>query len=496
MIKIRNKNKIYQFDLNKQLINEFENSQIANLITNIPSDSILKCCNGKLKTIKGFIFSFKNILEEKESNYKCKICNSNESIRSMAMHLKYFHNNLKTDDYVLKYGEFRPKNINLNNLKQQSNIKCEICNEKLLHNRQLMFHLNNHSEISQKDYIIKYMFNGISPKCKCGCGGEVEILINGNNCDLKKETYCRDYIKGHWDWNISSQEEKDVIDYIKSIYTGTIITNSKNIISPQELDIYLPDLNIAIEYNGLYWHSEKSGKDKKYHLNKTLQSQSKGIRLIHIFSDEWNIKQDIVKAKLKSILKLSTSTKIFARKCEIKEVNIQDKNEFLNKYHIQGSDRSEIKLGLYYNDELEAIMTFSKPRLAIGKTKIKDNLIKYELSRYATKNNIIGGASKLLKYFIKQYKPNYIYSYSDNRWSDMKQNMYTNIGFTISHITSPSYFYTKTFTERYHRFNFNKTKLKEQGYDIIGKTEFEIMDKLGYNKIWDCGTTKYELNLM
>lgn len=495
MNKIRNKNKIYQFSLTKQLIKEFENAQTIKNELNINVDSILKCCKGKLKTVKGFIFSYNSTLEEKESNYKCAICNSNETVRSMAMHLKHFHNNLKTKDYINLYGEFRPKNIKLNLLKDQSHIKCEICNEKMLHNRQLMFHLTNHPEITQKDYIIKYIFNGISPKCKCGCGGEVEILINGNNCDLKKETYCKDYIKGHWDWVITSNEEKELIEFIKSIYKGEITINSKNIISPQEIDIYLPELKIGIEYNGLYWHSEKAGKNKNYHLNKTLQANSKGIRLIQIFSDEWNNKKEIVKTKLKHILKLSDSNKIFARKCIIKEINKTIKNEFLNKYHIQGSDRSEIKLGAFYNNDLVAVMTFSKPRLAIGKTKNNDNLIRYELSRYATKYDIIGGASKLLKYFINNYKSNLIYSYSDNRWSNLNNNMYTNIGFNIVKTSLPGYYYSKTFHERYHRFNFNKTKLKQLGHDTFNKTEFQIMDELGYSRIWDCGTTRYELNL-
>lgn len=491
MNKIRNKNKIYQFSLNKELINEFENSQEAEKQLCIPKDSILKGCNGKLKTVKGFIFSFNNKLEEQKTELKCEICNSNETIRSMAMHLKFFHN-ITTKEYIKNYNEFRPKFIELNNKKEKSGLKCEICNQKMLNNRQLMFHIPQHN-ILQKDYIIKYYYNGISPKCKCGCNGEVEILINGKNCDLNKETYSRDYIKGHWDWNITSNEENELIEYIKSIYSGEIILNSRNIISPQELDIYLPNLNIAIEYNGLYWHSEKVGKNKNYHLNKTLLAQTKGIRLIHIFSDEWNNKKDIVKIKLNNILKLNLQNKIYARKCEIKEVSISDKNEFLNKFHIQGADRSEIKLGLYYNNELVACMTFSKPRLAIGKTKT--NKISYELSRYATSYNITGGASKLLKYFIKNYKPELIYSYSDNRWSDPNNNMYLNIGFTKKQTSLPGYYYTKDFIKRLHRFNFNKTKLKQQGYDTLNKTEFKIMDELGYNRIWDCGTTKFELYL-
>jgi hypothetical protein len=334
------------------------------------------------------------------------------------------------------------------------------------------------------------MFDGIHPVCKCGCGGEVEILINGRNCDLGKETYCRDYIKGHWDWSIESNEQKTLIEYIESIYKGKIETNTRKYISPNEIDIFLPELNIGIEYNGLYWHSEKAGKDRNYHIDKTLQVKKQNIFLIHIFSDEWNNKQDIVKSKLKNLLKLETN-KIYARKCEIKKISVKTKNSFLEKYHLQGPDRSQIHLGLYYNDELSAVMTFAKPRKGIGKS---NTIYKqpYELSRYASSINIIGGASKLLKHFINNYNPDYIYSYSDNRWSNWDNNMYGKMGFTLSHLSPPSYYYTKDFNTKYHRFNFNKTRLKKMGYDI-SKTESDIMKEIGYTKIWDCGNAKFEM---
>ena len=212
--------------------------------------------------------------------------------------------------------------------------------------------------------------------------------------------------------------------------------------------------------------------------------------MIQIFSDEWLNKEDIVKSKLTSIISSNKSNRMFARKCVIKEITSKDKNIFLNQYHIQGEDRSQIKLGLFNNDVLLAVMTFSKPRLSLGGKNNNDNT--YELSRYASSQYIVGGGSKLISYFFKHYNPEYIYSYSDNRWTDPNNNMYLKMGFHIEKTSKPNYFYTKNYLTRIHRYNFNKFNLKKLGADV-SKTEFKIMEELGYTKIWDCGTTKYTL---
>lgn len=530
----------------------------------------------------------------------CKICNEEQTIRSMAMHLRWAHS-MKTDEYVSKYGEFRPKNIELNNIKQNSVLECKLCNEKMMNNRQLMCHITKkHKNITKEEYIIKYILNDIHPTCKCGCGEKVKILTNGkNNNSNSSSQYHVDYIKGHWDWvkpgyhyhneetklkmsqsaikriqndklnniinpwhshealiqrnknnwikmqqrikkqnNIeclnedlsvskknhdvfkfkclkcnhewdqisfyprchkcnpptyfgTSLEEKKLVDFIQ----GIKICNSRNIISPFELDIYLPNNNVAIEYNGLYWHSESMGKYNDYHLNKWNKCREKNIHLIQIFSDEWLNKEDIVKSRILNILK-QTPNKIYARKCEIKEIiDIKIKNQFLNNNHIQGEDKSKIKIGLYYENNLVSVMTFGIPRKAIGKSKNSINN-EYELVRFCNilNTNVIGGASRLLKYFIKKYSPNKIYSFADNRWSDINNNVYKNLGFTLTSISPPGYWYTKDFLNRLHRYNFNKNKLIENGNDK-NKTEFEIMDELGYHRIWDCGVSRYELIL-
>lgn len=503
MIKIYNKS-IIQYDLQGNIIKEWDSVKEATSIVNY--DSIISCCKKKYKTAGGYVWRFKGEPFNIENNknieglkHICQICNSEETIRTMSMHLKWVHS-LKTDEYVKKFGEFRPKNIQEIIKKQNSNFKCYECGEKLKSNQHLMYHLTkSHPEISQNDYIIKNMFNGEKPLCKCGCGNEVEILRNGKNCDLNKETYSRDYIKGHWDWEVfsdigkQSTEEIELLNYIKSIYKGTIEESVRGLIPKYEIDIYLPELKIGIEYNGLYWHSEKGGKNKNYHLNKTKSANSVGIRLIQIFSDEWLNKKEIVKSKIRSILKTNSKNEfIYARKCEIKEISSKEKDVFLEKYHIQGKDKSSIKIGLFYQNKLVGLATFSFPRTALGGNKNNKNT--YELSRYASSSYIIGGLNKIIKFFTKNYSPSQIYSYSDNRWTDIYNNMYINSGFKIIKHSSPGYFYTKNYLIRLHRYNFNKFKLKKMGADVLNKTEFQIMNELGYTRIWDCGTTKYVLD--
>lgn len=493
--------KIIQYSLEGQELNIFENVNKATVITNY--DSIINCCKGKYKTAGGFVWRFENDTydlssnRDKNNNILCNICSSKESIRSMAMHLKWCHN-ITTEEYIKNNPEFRPKQINNTQKIKESNFKCKICNIKLKSNQHLMYHITQqHPNITKHDYIIKYMLNNTIPLCKCGCGNPVVILENGRNCDLDKDTYYRDYIKGHWDWEVflttgkQSKEEIELLSFIKTIYQGEIQTNVRNIIPKGEIDIYLPDLNIGIEYNGLYWHSERSKKSKYYHLDKMKKSQTVGIRLIQIFSDEWLNKKDIVKSKLQSIISSNKSSKIFARKCIIKEISPKDKNDFLNKYHLQGEDRSQIKLGLFYNNILSGVITFSKPRISLGGNSNQNNI--YELSRYATSSYIVGGLSKLIKYFKNNYNLSQIYSYSDNRWTDSNNNMYIKSGFIITKQSNPNYYYTKNYLTRIHRYNFNKFKLKQMGADVVNNTEFEIMEKLGYSRIWDCGSTKYTL---
>jgi len=281
-----------------------------------------------------------------------------------------------------------------------------------------------------------------------------------------------------------SKSEVEINCFINSLNLKTE-TSNRTILNGQELDIFIPSHNLAIEFDGLYFHSEKF-RDKNYHLNKTIECENKNIKLIHIFEDEWIFKKDIVKSRLKNILGLTTS-KIYGRQTIIKEIDNKLAKQFLNNNHLQGYTNSLIKLGLFYNNELVSVMLFNKPRKGIG-----GSFDGYELSRFANKMNynVIGGASKLLKYFINIYKPKEIRSYADRRWSD--GSLYETLGFELTHINRPNYWYIINKQIREHRFNFRKEKLQKQGFDTINKTEHEIMLKRGIYRIYDCGTLSYK----
>lgn len=279
--------------------------------------------------------------------------------------------------------------------------------------------------------------------------------------------------------------------------------NNNRIITPFELDFYIESKSLAIELNGNYYHSEIGGtKDRNYHLNKTKDCYSKNIKLIHIFEDEWIFNKNIIKSKIKNSLGL-IDKKIFARKCEIKIVNLEEKRLFLNNNHIQGDTVDEIRLGLYYNEELISLITFIKLRNWMGDYKKKDN--SWELSRFCSKidYNIVGGFSKLLNFFIKNYNPNFILTFADCRWSglDIEKTVYIKNNFNFIKFTPPSYWYFKKgdYLKRYHRFTFNKKKilkLIENKEDItLFMTEWELAQTLKMDRIWDCGNIRFEMDI-
>jgi len=282
--------------------------------------------------------------------------------------------------------------------------------------------------------------------------------------------------------------EKDICDYIKK-FDLDVKEQDRTIIPPLELDIVSEKHKIAIEIDGLYWHSELSGKKNKfYHLVKRKNTNNSGYRLIQIFEDEWIEKEKIVKSRLKNLFKKNTR-KIHARKCIVKKISSEVKSKFLKKYHIQGNDKSNLHLGLYYRNHLVSVMTFNPYRIALGSTP-KENC--YELTRFCSIFNfsVVGGASKILKYFENNYNPKEIISYADKRWSD--GNLYDVLGFTSVGVTQPNYWYIIK-NQRKHRFAYRKSELPKllQSYDS-NLTEWENMQLNGYDRIWDCGNLKFQ----
>jgi hypothetical protein len=259
----------------------------------------------------------------------------------------------------------------------------------------------------------------------------------------------------------------------------------RKILSGYELDIYIPNYNLAIEVNGIYWHSEKQGKTKYYHINKTLECKSKGIHLIHITDIEWYNKKDIIKSIILSKLN-KNKERLFAKQLIIKEIKDNKlKDNFLNENHLQSKDISKIKLGLFYNNELYSVMTFGKPRF--------NKNYEYELIRFCNKKytTIVGGFAKLLKYFIKNYSPNNILTYSNADFNT--GDIYLNNNFKYLELTPPNYFYFKNndILSRYETQTFKLKKLLNN-YDN-NLNEYDNLINNGYNRYWNCGNYKFEL---
>lgn len=270
--------------------------------------------------------------------------------------------------------------------------------------------------------------------------------------------------------------EKETVEFVKSICDYEILENDRNIISPKELDIYIPQKNLAIEFDGLYFHSTKFGKDSNYHLGKTLACEEKGIRLIHVFEDEWLFKRPIVESIIKSALGIYEQ-KIFARKCEVKEIDDKTFRNFCNENHIQGECSSSERIGLFYKNELVQAVGFCKSRFSKNET---------ELVRMVTKLNtqVLGGFSRLMKHFGKD-----CISYIDRRLFDGKG--YKSSGFEYVCTNRPNYYYVKEL-DRYYRMNFTKKNIAKKFPKEFDEklTEEQNMEKLGFYRMYDCGTIK------
>lgn len=296
-----------------------------------------------------------------------------------------------------------------------------------------------------------------------------------------------------------SQKETEIRNFIKEL-DDVVVNNCKQFISPKEIDILSHKFKFGIEFNGLISHSAgytgyldkpDNYEIKNKHIFKTEKTEERGYQLFHIFEDEWidSIKKEIWKSLLYN--KMNVSKKIPARKTNVREITPKEAQEFLELNHLQGHSNARVKIGLFHQEELVSVMTFSTPRF--------NTRYEYELIRFASKTGCViqGGAGKLLKYFERKYNPKSIISYANRRWS--QGNVYRKLGFNEQTPSSPNYFYFH-YKENilYHRAKFQKHKL----LNILGdfddsRTETENMFRNGYRKIYDSGnlvfTKHYDL---
>lgn len=476
------------------------------------------CSNRKIKDVCISKYGVENVFQSEEIKLKSKKTNLEKYGVEYASMSDSFKDNLKKSNLskwgvenvfqsdeikksikntiVEKYGVYNVfqsdeiKKLIKNTLIEKYGVDHPLKSESILYNLKLTnlerWGVENveHSEHIRKNYkiskgigYIKYLVSSKS-LFSCDEGHNFEIDISNYHNRLKSNTplctIC--YPIG----DSVSIKEKELYEFILSIYSGEIIQSYRDGL---EMDIYLPDMKIGFEFNGLFWHSEKH-KDKNYHLKKTKYFQDKGIRVIHVWEDDWTHKREILESQIKNMLKI-TSERIFARKCYVQEIkSAKIVGDFLNKNHIQGKVTSSIRLGLYSGDELVSVMTFDSFE---GRKRMENG--EYNLNRFCNKLNttVIGGASKLLDYFIKKYDAKRIISYSDNSWSI--GNLYLKLGFKMISEIKPDYKYILN-SRRRHKQNFKKSNLNISNSII---TENKYMSELGYYKIYDCGKIKFEL---
>jgi hypothetical protein len=323
-------------------------------------------------------------------------------------------------------------------------------------------------EIAKHQSYIKYVGKSISLFNCEECNLDFEI--NGDNFysrlknNVKLCTICNPI------GDQRSTKENDLYKFIQEKYKGEIIQSYRDGL---EIDIYLPESKLGFEFNGLYFHSDKF-RNKEYHLEKMNYFKDKDIRIVNIWEDDWIFKKNIIESQIQNFLGLSE--KIYARKCTVKEItDIKIARDFLELNHIQGEYPNIKKAyGLFHEQSLVSVMTFDHFE---GRKKMNND--EWNLSRFSNTLNlsVIGGASKLLSYFINSENPSRIISYADKDWSQGK--IYETLGFNKIHETKPDYKYIIE-GKRKHKSGFKKS--------LTGISE----SKLELPKIWDCGKIKFE----
>jgi len=392
-----------------------------------------------------YYYNLYHIQQKLSCNQIAILVNSNsESIR-----LHFRNNNLQPMNYnKTKRGNNHYNFLNLNDEQQY-----------FLNNFEIIFpELHNNQNLSPKEIADKYNLSTTT------------IL---NYCDRLDIEYKNK--------NISTQHSS-IINFLNE-HNIEFKINCRQIIKPKELDIVITNHNVAIEINGLYWHSEtKLGK--RYHLDKHNDCLNKNIELLQFWDTEIIDKFNIVKSILSTKLKLNNITKIYGRNTEIRKLKYFQVSEFLENNHLQGKRSSNINYGLYHNEELVMIATFNKHKK-----------YDYELVRMCSKlnTNIVGGAQKLMKIFINTYNPTNLVSYCDKRI--FNGNVYTKLNLNYQGDSLPNYFYFNINNYKLQsRIMYQKHKLKHKlkNYDE-NLTEIENMKNNGYDRIFDCGNKIFTL---
>lgn len=434
-----------------------------------------KISEGKRMTQEDVIERFKQVHKDENLDY------SQVVYKNMHTKVKIISHDLRPDG--TEYGEFW----------QEPVVHLKGCSHPdKAHDMNIISQTSSKEDFLNKiierfpDYVDRYDFsefeyvnNRYKATIICKKHGEFLIspgnFLNGKGCPM-----CGNHL---------SKGQNAIFDFVKDeLGFEDAIKNCKTELKGLfEIDVYVPSMKIGIEYNGLRWHSELF-KENDYHLEKLNYSIGNDIRLINVFEDEWKFKPEIVKSRIRNLLN-KIEDKIYARKCKIREISYRESQNFLYETHIQGNAISKYRYGLFYNNELVSVMTFSKLRKNLNGNN-EENV--YELLRFSNKLNtiVVGGASRLLNYFIKNVRPKKIISYADKRWSN--GSLYEKLGFKHIRDSKPNYYYIVN-DKRENRFNYRKDVLVKEGYDN-SKTEHQIMKERKIYRIYDCGCMVYEMN--
>lgn len=403
-----------------------------------------------------------------------QIKNSFEKISSQITYEELFDLYINKNLRICEVAEtLKISKNNVEKLISKYNIKKDISSKyllakqsKLLNSKTLgnPINYNKYSDEFKKMYYDKDLseaFLDVKPRYKAY---QLAERFNCNPINIfgwVKRLGLRDYIIDE-----RSHYEQEICDFIYSINPNLIIKhNNRKILNNKEIDLYLPDINLGIEFNGTYWHSDELLNNHKYHLNKSIECEKLGIRLIHIYEYEW---LDLRKKEIiKSIIRIAlgyASKRIYARCCDIRQISNQEAKEFNNKYHLQGHRNAKISLGLFYNNELIQLMSFSNTKYNRNLNTSDD----WEILRSCTLPDtiVIGGVSKLFNYFKKSYKPKSIFSYCD--FNKFNGQGYLNLGMNFIGYTGPDLKYViddKVYNRNPAKYQQHKNKID---YKIYG----------------------------
>lgn len=289
--------------------------------------------------------------------------------------------------------------------------------------------------------------------------------VNGTDCpDCSKQ---------------KSKAEEEIVAHLESETGLRIVSRDRSVIRPYELDIFIPDKKYAIEFNGLYWHTE-TRLGRKYHKMKHDLAESRGISLLNIWEDDWKNNKKLVLDMIDHKLGMSSKDKIYARKTLIdSNVSTAESKSFMDAYHIQGFVGSSYKIGLRSHDgSLVALMLLKRNSNILG------------LERYATSIRVVGGQSKILSYVDQNIDYEKMITFADLSVSD--GSLYENTGWDFDKLLPPDYSYMYK-NKRHHKFLFRKKRFQTDPHLVFDPdmTEAELAKLNGIERIYDCGKIRY-----